>query len=554
MARNINRPAPIDCMMGRWNPWTPCNDCTDIQYRFRPLEKPSQFGGTACGDLWERRQCPAPRAQCMVPDYCEETFTCAESGRCISQSLRCNGEDDCVDGSDEANCETVNRRNDKCSTLMSIPGADRGTQGYNILTGEFMDYVLDYKYYGGKCEYVYNGDWRKFTYESFCENLGFNDLDKNYRKPYNYHTYRFVAQARSEGSHEYYEDMASMLKARETFNSANGGVTIGISLVEFGASGKTEEKFLKNITRYQSQDKGYIRLWSKVQTAHFKMRSSKLMLHEDFYTALMDLPEQYDFGMYYRFFDQYGTHYVTEGTMGGSLEYVAVINKTAMAESEINAEETELCLGASIGLGKTFSGVFVGGKLSPRHCGKGGSYSEDRDADSSLIEDIITLVKGGNLYSTSGVLAIQNPETYRKWGTSLKYNPTVIEYEIMPIHELVRLSTAADHVGERLANLQKGMDEYTREFNPCRCAPCKHDGVPVFSGASCSCICKSGFFGQACEQTHRGDVKTDGSWSCWAAWSECASTSQTRRRTCNNPAPEKGGANCVGSSSQTRRC
>lgn len=57
------------------------------------------------------------------------------------------------------------------------------------------------------------------------------------------------------------------------------------------------------------------------------------MLHEDFYTALMDLPEQYDFGMYYRFFNQYGTHYVTEGTMGGTLEYVAVINKTAMAES-----------------------------------------------------------------------------------------------------------------------------------------------------------------------------------------------------------------------------
>lgn len=81
------------------------------------------------------------------------------------------------------------------------------------------------------------------------------------------------------------------------------------------------------------QDRGYIRLWSKVQTAHFKMRSSKLMLHDDFYTALMELPEQYDFGMYYRFFSRFGTHYVTEGTMGGTLEYVAVINKATMATS-----------------------------------------------------------------------------------------------------------------------------------------------------------------------------------------------------------------------------
>lgn len=57
------------------------------------------------------------------------------------------------------------------------------------------------------------------------------------------------------------------------------------------------------------------------------------MLHEDLYISLMDLPEQYDFGMYSRFFNTYGTHYVTAGTMGGTLEYVLVVNKTNMAES-----------------------------------------------------------------------------------------------------------------------------------------------------------------------------------------------------------------------------
>lgn len=57
------------------------------------------------------------------------------------------------------------------------------------------------------------------------------------------------------------------------------------------------------------------------------------MLHEDFYISLMDLPEQYDFGTYSRFFNAYGTHYVTEGKMGGTLEYVLVLNKTKMAQS-----------------------------------------------------------------------------------------------------------------------------------------------------------------------------------------------------------------------------
>lgn len=61
------------------------------------------------------------------------------------------------------------------------------------------------------------------------------------------------------------------------------------------------------------------------------------MLHEDFYVSLMDLPEQYDFGMYSRFFNTYGTHYVTEGTMGGTLEYIVVVNKVAMAKSSTAA-------------------------------------------------------------------------------------------------------------------------------------------------------------------------------------------------------------------------
>lgn len=63
------------------------------------------------------------------------------------------------------------------------------------------------------------------------------------------------------------------------------------------------------------------------------MRSDKLMLHEDLYVSLMELPEQYDFGMYSRFLNTFGTHYVTEGTMGGTLEYIVVVNKTSLAHS-----------------------------------------------------------------------------------------------------------------------------------------------------------------------------------------------------------------------------
>lgn len=505
--------------------------------------------------LWEKQLCPAATTQCLVPDYCGESFTCRYSGRCISQSLRCNGDFDCDDSSDEEDCAQLNLRTDKCSTLLSIPGADRGTQGYNILSDELMDPVLDPAYFGGQCEYIYNGEWRKFGYDAFCESLHYKDDEKNYRKPYNYHTYRIVAEATSEGTHEYYNDLVSLLRARNEKNSFNLGVTFGVMYVEAGLKGSQESEFLTNMTKFKSQDLGFIRLSSKVQTAQFKMRSSKLMLHEDFYIALMDLPEEYNFGMYSRIFSTFGTHYVTDGTMGGTLEYVLVVNKTAMAHSNVEAEQIGRCFGGSLGLsGPLGKGVSAKLKVSGEKCGTASSYDEERGSDSALVQDVVTKVKGGYTDTSSTTVAIRNPETYRKWGASLKYNPALIEYNVMPLYELVRISTAADHVGARLAHLQTAWDEFMQQFHSCRCVPCRHNGIPVLTGTSCSCLCREGYQGLACQETLRRDLRTDGSWSCWGPWSACTSGKRQRSRACNNPAPDAGGANCIGSSSQTHRC
>ena len=55
-------------------------------------------------------------------------------------------------------------------------------------------------------------------------------------------------------------------------------------------------------------------------------------------------------------------------------------------------------------------------------------------------------------------------------------------------------------------------------------------------------------------------VIVNGAWSAWSTWSACSVTAcgqtgtQTRTRTCTNPAPANGGINCSGSTSETQVC
>ncbi len=46
----------------------------------------------------------------------------------------------------------------------------------------------------------------------------------------------------------------------------------------------------------------------------------------------------------------------------------------------------------------------------------------------------------------------------------------------------------------------------------------------------------------------------DGGWTNWSDWSACENGTQTRNRTCTNPSPKNGGADCVGDSEEIQIC
>lgn len=66
------------------------------------------------------------------------------------------------------------------------------------------------------------------------------------------------------------------------------------------------------------------------------MRRDNIYLDEDMLQSLIELPEEYNYGMYSRFIDDYGTHFMTSGTIGGIFEYILVVNKDKMTSSGLH--------------------------------------------------------------------------------------------------------------------------------------------------------------------------------------------------------------------------
>ncbi|ETE67555.1 Complement component C8 alpha chain, partial [Ophiophagus hannah] len=100
----------------------------------------------------------------------------------------------------------------------------------------------------------------------------------------------------------------------------------------------------------------------------------------------------------------------------------------------------------------------------------------------------------------------RNSIAYRYWGRSLKLNPTIIDFELQPIYELLS-RTSLGNMETKRTNLKRALYQYLMEFNTCRCGPCKNNGEPILLGATCVCECKQGYLGPDCGETEKSEYE-----------------------------------------------
>ncbi|KAJ7396302.1 Complement component C7 [Pitangus sulphuratus] len=446
-----------------------------LPVRRRTVAVYGQYGGNPCsGDAFEIRPC-TPTRGCPTEDGCGDRFRCF-SGQCISRSLVCNGDQDCEeDGADEDRCE---EKKTVCDIDKTPPNSELTGAGFDAITGETKGRVIHTKSFGGQCRKVFSGDSREY-----------------YRLSESVLAYSFQVKVQNDFSYEFFNSTWSYKKHTERYENSN--------------------RFTESRNENLQKSKQLMVIDNSVEVAQFiNNHPDFLTLAESFWKELFNLPVIYDYSIYRRLIERFGTHFLHSGSLGGHYKVIFYMDTDKM-KSE----------GSS------------GNKI------KGDPY-----------------IEGGSPGAVAGLsyLELNNPagnsRSYTLWAASVTDYPRVIKKKLTPLYELVKevpCSSVKKHY------LKQAIEEYMAENDPCKCQPCQNGGEPAVEGTQCVCYCKPYTFGAACElgtllQDQPGVI--DGHWSCWSSWSPCSGGRKLRSRTCNNPSPRGGGKTCIGEQSESRPC
>ncbi|XP_029072270.1 complement component C7 isoform X1 [Monodon monoceros] len=522
--------SPVNCQWASYAPWSECNGCTKTQTRRRSVAVYGQYGGHPCvGSAFEPQSCEPTRG-CPTEEGCGERFRCF-SGQCISRSLVCNGDSDCEeDSADEDRCEDSESR-PSCDLDKPPPNIELTGQGYNALTSQFRNKVLNTKSFGGQCRKVFSGDGRDF-----------------YRLSGNILSYTFQVKINNDFNYEFYNSTWSYVKHTSTEHSSSSQgrfLFFSSSSSSYSYSSDTE-----NILKEKSYQ--LLVLQNTVEVAQFINNNPDfLQLAESFWKELSYLPSLYDYSAYRRLIDQYGTHYLQSGSLGGEYKVIFYLDSEKIKQSGFSSEKKKKCASSHIKF------LF---KSSEHTCKEMEETLKLATGTQGNVLRGVPFVRGGRPGLVSGLsyLELDNPAgnkwRYSRWAGSVTELPQIIKQKLTPLYELVKEVPCAS---VKRLYLKRAIEEYLDEFDPCHCRPCQNGGMATVKGTQCECHCKPYTFGVACEQgalvgDQAGGV--DGGWSCWSSWGPCVQGKKTRSRECNNPPPSEGGKSCIGEMSETRQC
>lgn len=435
----------------------------------------------------------------------------------------CNGDQDCEEDREDENSCPQDIHN-VCPDHAPPPNVESTGFGVDITSGQTRSIVINTKSFGGQCRTVFSGIH-----------------NTEYRLPISTDQYSFMAKVKNDFSDEMYNSVWKY--AKDVVNKETvTGTTKGFHNYEYHMRhDKTKTKRLLVLDNY-------------VEVGQFQSTAPQYIpISEVFWRALAKLPAVYDYAAYRALLERFGTHYISEGNLGGSLSIISVIDeemeKMTTSESDVYHECEKK---------KRWILFFP---LTIEKCKRDTHYSTSKPIDINRNNNWNKVTPIGGDPSFVAQLENMQPgnleknwELYSNWAESVRYFPRVTKQKLRPLSELVKEVQCA---AVKKHYLRKAIDDYISEHDSCHCRPCRNNGLPVIEKKICKCLCKEGTSGPACEVGAEVDGQPGvihGSWSCWSPWSGCTRGRMSRSRSCSNPSPQNGGQSCIGEPSMTSDC
>uniref|UniRef100_A0A8C9FTH0 Complement component C7 n=1 Tax=Pavo cristatus TaxID=9049 RepID=A0A8C9FTH0_PAVCR len=299
---------PVNCRWNSFGPWSECDGCTQKQIRRRTVAVYGQYGGNPCsGDAFETRPC-TPTRGCPTEDGCGDRFRCS-SGQCISRSLVCNGDQDCEeDGTDEDQCE---EKMTVCDIDKTPPNSELTGKGFDAVTGESRGRVIHTKNFGGQCRKVFSGDGREY-----------------YRLSESVLAYNFQVKIQNDFSYEFFNSSWSYMKHTERKKKSNSGHSY--------SEKKNEQQSHKS--------RQLMVVENTVEVAQFINNNPEfLTLAEPFWKELANLPVFYEYNAYRRFIENFGTHFLHSGSLGGQYKVIFYMDTDKMKAEGMSITDMYQC-------------------------------------------------------------------------------------------------------------------------------------------------------------------------------------------------------------------
>ncbi|KAI3372037.1 hypothetical protein L3Q82_006906 [Scortum barcoo] len=299
----------VDCQWGPYGEWSECDPCTKLQTRSRPMTVYAQFGGNLCaGEPTETRQCVTTKG-CPLEEGCGDRFRC-RSGKCISKSLLCNGDQDCEeDALDEGEVCGV-KKYIVCHVTAPPPSTELLGLGFDVVTEKWRASVINTKSFGGQCRTIFSGAHSTV-----------------YRLPLSTIQYNFLANQLG-GTWQTSPLMVKLHKTKvqndfssEAYSSSWKYVKDNIrkGTVSGTTTGSSHYAHQETITWLKNSQ--LLVLKNNIEVAQFQSNAPQyLQISEEFWKALAKLPSVYDYAAYRKVLERFGTHYLSEGSLGGELE------------------------------------------------------------------------------------------------------------------------------------------------------------------------------------------------------------------------------------------